>query len=153
MEYYMELYHYGTPRHSGRYPYGSGERPYQSEERSKIQKGISEKKKLAKEVVGKDISTQDARTRNRSISDEPITISKNKTIQHITGIPFERIKAGQLYASATELDNKLYETFLGMRLKSKGWDPKKSYVDVERRFKSAVRESSNEHFFGYGKRK
>ena len=24
-----ELYHYGTPRHSGRYPYGSGKRPYQ----------------------------------------------------------------------------------------------------------------------------
>lgn len=24
-----ELYHYGTPRHSGRYPYGSGESPYQ----------------------------------------------------------------------------------------------------------------------------
>lgn len=24
-----ELLHYGTPRHSGRYPYGSGERPYQ----------------------------------------------------------------------------------------------------------------------------
>ena len=26
-----ELYHYGTPRHSGRYPWGSGENPYQSE--------------------------------------------------------------------------------------------------------------------------
>lgn len=25
----MELYHYGTPRHSGRYPWGSGENPYQ----------------------------------------------------------------------------------------------------------------------------
>lgn len=25
------LYHYGTPRHSGRYPYGSGKRPYQGE--------------------------------------------------------------------------------------------------------------------------
>jgi hypothetical protein len=25
-----ELYHYGTPRHSGRYPYGSGKRPYQN---------------------------------------------------------------------------------------------------------------------------
>lgn len=24
-----ELYHYGTPRHSGRYPYGSGKRPFQ----------------------------------------------------------------------------------------------------------------------------
>lgn len=26
-----ELYHYGTPRHSGRYPWGSGENPYQSD--------------------------------------------------------------------------------------------------------------------------
>ena len=25
-----ELMHYGTPRHSGRYPWGSGENPYQS---------------------------------------------------------------------------------------------------------------------------
>lgn len=25
-----ELYHYGMPRRSGRYPYGSGERPFQS---------------------------------------------------------------------------------------------------------------------------
>ena len=24
------LIHYGTPRHSGRYPWGSGENPYQS---------------------------------------------------------------------------------------------------------------------------
>ena len=24
-----ELYHYGTPRHSGRYPWGSGKNPYQ----------------------------------------------------------------------------------------------------------------------------
>lgn len=28
-----ELYHYGTPRHSGRYPWGSGEDPYQSLQR------------------------------------------------------------------------------------------------------------------------
>lgn len=27
-----ELYHYGTPRHSGRYPWGSGENPYQRTE-------------------------------------------------------------------------------------------------------------------------
>lgn len=29
--YQNELMHYGTPRHSGRYPWGSGERPYQDE--------------------------------------------------------------------------------------------------------------------------
>ena len=31
-----ELYHYGTPRHSGRYPYGSGKRPYQGEKHDVI---------------------------------------------------------------------------------------------------------------------
>lgn len=30
------LMHYGIPRRSGRYPYGSGERPFQGEERSKV---------------------------------------------------------------------------------------------------------------------
>ena len=29
------LMHYGTPKHSGRYPYGSGKRPYQHESSSK----------------------------------------------------------------------------------------------------------------------
>lgn len=29
-----ELYHFGIKRRSGRYPYGSGERPYQGEKRS-----------------------------------------------------------------------------------------------------------------------
>lgn len=29
----MELLHYGTPKHSGRYPYGSGKRPYQSDKK------------------------------------------------------------------------------------------------------------------------
>lgn len=36
-DYYLvnpnDLIHYGTRRHSGRYPYGSGERPYQGEEK------------------------------------------------------------------------------------------------------------------------
>ena len=33
----MELKHYGTPRHSGRYPWGSGKRPKQRLERSKAE--------------------------------------------------------------------------------------------------------------------
>ena len=47
--YNNELYHYGTPRHSGRYPWGSGENPYQrqqdflSEYRRLKGKGLSEK--------------------------------------------------------------------------------------------------------------
>ena len=35
MMYNNELYHYGIKRRSGRYPYGSGDRPYQGEEGSR----------------------------------------------------------------------------------------------------------------------
>ena len=47
----MELMHYGTPRHSGRYPWGSGENPYQHEEY--LRKTVSELK--AKGFNEKDI--------------------------------------------------------------------------------------------------
>ena len=49
MSYFDELYHYGTPRHSGRYPWGSGENPYQHEDgflqnvESLRKQGLSEK--------------------------------------------------------------------------------------------------------------
>ena len=35
--YHSELYHYGTKHHSGRYPYGSGERPYQDREAARAE--------------------------------------------------------------------------------------------------------------------
>ena len=38
-----EMYHYGTPRHSGRYPWGSGENPYQRNEN--FLKSVDELKK------------------------------------------------------------------------------------------------------------
>lgn len=40
-----ELYHYGVKRRSGRYPYGSGGRPYQSEERKAKENAKSSDKK------------------------------------------------------------------------------------------------------------
>lgn len=44
-----EIYHFGTKRHSGRYPWGSGDRPYQSEEESKKK---YEKKEIARLRTG-----------------------------------------------------------------------------------------------------
>ena len=35
-----EMYHYGTPRHSGRYPWGSGDNPYQRNEKSLDRKSV-----------------------------------------------------------------------------------------------------------------
>lgn len=50
-----ELYHYGTKRHSGRYPWGSGERPYQGDpqerkarRKAKLQEFGQKAKKVAK---------------------------------------------------------------------------------------------------------
>lgn len=126
-----DVQHYGTKRHSGRYPYGSGERPFQSENRSKIQKGISEKKKLAKEVLNVDISTSDAKSKNRYLKDSDFTLSKGSEIQHITGVPIKKLKSGQFYVTATEYDNKLYQAFLGMRLKSRGWNPQKVSITLK----------------------
>ena len=66
-----ELYHYGTPRHSGRYPYGSGEDPYQrtgnflSNYRELHAKGLSDK-----EIAdGMGITTSQLRARRSMESD------------------------------------------------------------------------------------
>lgn len=49
-----ELYHYGIPRRSGRYPWGSGERPYQGEEINKKEIKDAEKGKRRSESFNKD---------------------------------------------------------------------------------------------------
>lgn len=51
-DYYLvnpnDLLHYGTPRHSGRYPWGSGDRPYQNrEERKAARKEKRDSKNLS----------------------------------------------------------------------------------------------------------
>lgn len=61
------LEHYGTKYHSGRYPYGSGENPYQHDPRSFLQRykalqdeGMSEKN-IAKALLGPDATTTSLR--------------------------------------------------------------------------------------------
>ena len=44
-----DLFHYGTPKHSGRYPYGSGENPYQGEMKKK-NKLLNKKYKVDKKI-------------------------------------------------------------------------------------------------------
>lgn len=48
-----ELFHYGTPRHSGRYPYGSGDRPYQDREPYRIEERKESRVKKALKSAGK----------------------------------------------------------------------------------------------------
>lgn len=60
---FMELLHFGTKRHSGRYPWGSGDRPYQSLDLSATVKDLKKKGLNEKEIathLGKSI--KDLRT-------------------------------------------------------------------------------------------
>lgn len=70
------LYHYGTKHHSGRYPYGSGDRPYQDRETARAEKYRSaEIKKLIKrhnkqtsKLLAKDYALY---KRHGEINDDP----------------------------------------------------------------------------------
>ena len=53
-----ELYHYGTKRHSGRYPWGSGNRPFQREVDSK------DSRKIANELYSTGIKKEPIITKN-----------------------------------------------------------------------------------------
>lgn len=48
-----ELYHFGMPRRSGRYPYGSGDRPYQGEQKKLTQEERYERSLARKEKAKK----------------------------------------------------------------------------------------------------
>lgn len=75
-----ELYHYGIPRRSGRYPYGSGERPYQDKERRRgfIIGRVKERKakKQANELQKKRI---EAIKRAREVSARQKYLDENKS--------------------------------------------------------------------------
>ena len=45
------MMHYGTPRHSGRYPYGSGERPFQRDSGSRRAYSADKTSKAVEEIV------------------------------------------------------------------------------------------------------
>lgn len=66
-----ELYHYGTPRHSGRYPWGSGENPYQSRhDFLSVYDELHSKGLTDKEIAdGMNISVNDLR-KKRSVARE-----------------------------------------------------------------------------------
>lgn len=63
-----ELYHYGTPRHSGRYPWGSGDNPYQHN--AAFLKTVRDLKKqgkteaeIAKMIIGEKANSSDLRAK------------------------------------------------------------------------------------------
>lgn len=117
-----ELMHYGLKRRSGRYPWGSGERPYQSASSAMAKKGVKKKQEIVKKAFGKDLTPGQASSQNKD-DGKGVTIQKGKTVQHITGIQFNKIRPGQLYVTGNDYDNQMYKAFLGTKLKNAGYKP------------------------------
>lgn len=61
-----ELMHYGTPRHSGRYPWGSGDRPHQHD---KAAKKVARMKAREARVAAKDQKVLDKKNRAMAVVD------------------------------------------------------------------------------------
>lgn len=67
-----ELYHYGMPRRSGRYPYGSGDDPYQRITRGKLsnrKKKVLIKKAKKEQSKAKTSETKETPLREKSLSE------------------------------------------------------------------------------------
>ena len=76
-----ELYHYGTPRHSGRYPWGSGENPYQGDMDFKAHVASLKKKGWTQKQIAKSMgmNTSDLRAKI-DIASENLTRGRNAEI-------------------------------------------------------------------------
>lgn len=80
-EQHNELYHYGTPRHSGRYPWGSGENPYQGDMDFKAHYSSLKKKGWTQKEIAKSMgmNTSDLRAKI-DIASENITRGRDAMI-------------------------------------------------------------------------
>ncbi len=77
----QNLYHYGTPRHSGRYPWGSGENPYQSDMDFKAHVNHLKSKGWTQKEIAKSMNMNTSQLRAKiDISSENITRGRNAMI-------------------------------------------------------------------------
>lgn len=103
--------------------------PYRSTPKGLVDKGTITKQNLSKEVLGKSLSRSQLTPRDRDSG--AVNLKKGQTVQHISGVKFEKVKSGQLYVTADSRDNDMYITFLGSRLLSKGFDPQKVVMELK----------------------
>ena len=76
-----ELYHYGTPRHSGRYPWGSGENPYQGDMDFKAHYNSMKQKGWTQKEIAKAMNMNTSQLRARvDIASENITRARNSAV-------------------------------------------------------------------------
>lgn len=85
MQYQNYLIHYGIKRRSGRYPYGSGERPYQSSggffARRKEKKHAAEVLKKKKEMLEKKREEDEKRAKLKETKSEALNTGTARDIQ------------------------------------------------------------------------
>ena len=76
-----ELYHYGTPRHSGRYPWGSGENPYQGDMDFKAHIASLKKKGWTQKEIAKSMNMNTSQLRAKiDIASENITRGRDAAV-------------------------------------------------------------------------
>lgn len=90
-----EIYHFGVKRRSGRYPYGSGERPYQDRESSKMDKRNNIKKNI--KTTAKILATSAAIAYSAHKLDDIYQRSNLK--RKLTGLIIQGNKEIQKYAN------------------------------------------------------
>lgn len=132
-----ELEHYGvkgmkwgvrrTPEELGHKP--SSSKSALNTPKRLIEKGVSIKQNLAEEILNRKLSKSQVRPRNRDSG--ATKLQKGSKVQHISGVSFDNLHDDQIYVTSSNYDNKMYEAFLGMRLKSKGFDPKKIVMEIK----------------------
>lgn len=103
--------------------------PYRSTPKQLVDKGITTKQNLSKEIFGKDFSRSQLTPRGRDSG--AVVLKKGQTVQHISGVKFDKVKPGQLYVTANPKDDDMYTSFLGSRLLSKGFDPQKVVMELK----------------------
>lgn len=103
--------------------------PYRSTPKELISKGVTIKQELAKDILGQKLTRSQVIPRNRDTS--PLQMKKGQKVQHISGVKFDKIRPGQLYVTADSKDNDMYTSFLGSRLLSKGFNPKKVVLTLK----------------------
>lgn len=78
---YQELFHYGMPKRSGRYPWGSGNRPFQSEE-SKLARNSSRAERIEKRTKKKFSRLENRIEKRQKKADKEFNKAEKKSVSY-----------------------------------------------------------------------
>lgn len=106
--YHDDLLHYGIKRRSGRYPYGSGNRPFQSEgglsgrrrgigerersiseKREKIRSGGEERERVLREIKGSELKQLQNELTNQELRSAIDRVKMNRELSNISKQEFD----------------------------------------------------------------